>query len=116
MAITIYGYINHADDLEDLSDQFDKLLYFHCEQIFGESPFNRDSYAGLDFLLNKAKPGDIITVATLNQLGRTVAQVIAHLRECLSLDVKVHVIDIAMIDGSEQGKLIAKTLKSIAKL
>ena len=112
----IYGYINHAADLEDLASQFDDLLYYHCDHIFGEVPFNKDTHAGLDLILSEAKPGDIITVATLNRLGRTVAQVIANLRKCLSLEVKVHVIDIALIDGSEQGKLIAKTLKSIAKL
>lgn len=112
----IYGYINHADSLKDLSNQYDILLSLHCDDITGEAPLDRDSYAGLESLLAKSKSGDVIIVVTLNQLGRTVAQVIATLRECLDYGLRILVADIAMIDNGDQGELIIKALKSVNKL
>lgn len=111
-----YGYISHAESLTDLSSQYDTLLYFQCEEITGEAPLDRDSRTGLKSLLASAKPGDIIIVVTLNQLGRTVAQVNATIKECLGCGIKILVADIAMIDNGVQGSLIIKTLESVGKL
>lgn len=55
--MTIYGYINYASNLEDLSAQWDALLSFHCNNIFGETPFNRGSHTALGYILHDAQPG-----------------------------------------------------------
>jgi hypothetical protein len=81
-------------------------------QIYTESTYP----SSIIILRTILKKGDILTITSLNQIALTLPSRVALIKELRQREVKIHVLDIGMIDFSDTGKAIWTTLQATAKL
>lgn len=111
-----YGYARVSTytqkrDGNSLESQMESLLGAGClkENIV------IDSYTGtkkqedrkeFDKLLKQLKPGDTLVVTKLDRFARSVIHGLSIIDELLEQDIKVHVLNLGMMDNTPNGKLI----------
>lgn len=117
----IYGYARvsskaQAKDGNSLAVQEQEL------KNNGASIIYTDVYTGtkierpeFDKLLQVIQPGDTITVTKLDRFARSVSQGIELVDELLNKGVKVHIINMGMLDNSPTGKLIRNVMLCFAE-
>lgn len=117
----IYGYARvstrkqlHGNSLEE---QINALKAEGCEEIIQEQ------YTGttterpqFDALVNKLQPGDKVIVTKLDRLARNVVEGIEVVRKMFALDVKVHVLNIGLLENTAMGNFFLTTLLAVAEL
>ena len=118
---TVYGYARvstkgQARDGNSLEIQTQELL------AAGASEVVADAYTGsvtdrpeLDRLLKRLKKGDTFMVTKLDQIARSVMQGIKLISGLNKRGVKVHVLNIGLVDDSPTGKLIRNVMLSFAE-
>lgn len=117
----IYGYARvsskaQAKDGNSLAVQEQEL------KNNGASIIYTDVYTGtkierpeFDKLLQVIQPGDTITVTKLDRFARSVSQGIELVDELLNKGIKVHIINMGMLDNSPTGKLIRNVMLCFAE-
>lgn len=117
----IYGYARvsskaQAKDGNSLAVQEQEL------KNNGASIIYTDVYTGtkierpeFDKLLQVVQPGDTITVTKLDRFARSVSQGIELVDELLNKGIKVHIINMGMLDNSPTGKLIRNVMLCFAE-
>lgn len=118
----IYGYCrvstkSQAAHGNSLEDQRQRLLSEGAttivEEQFTGSTMNRPQ---LEKLLPKLKPNDTLMVTKLDRLARNVEDGIKVIRQLIESDVKVHVLNVGLLDNTPMGKFFITTLLAVAEL
>lgn len=117
----IYGYARvssrgQAKDGNSIEAQTDALKLAGAVEIF------TDIYTGttterpeLERLLIELRPGDTMIVTKLDRIARSVQQGITLIDKLVEKGVKIHVLNMGMMDDSPTGKLIRNVMLSFAE-
>lgn len=106
----VYGYIGQAS----ASSAVDQVALL---EKAGASEIKKEVSAGyevLEKLISKLNGGDTLVVTDLGQLASTLYKVNEIINSLLQRRVKVHVLDIGLIDNTVESKKIVDTLKACA--
>lgn len=117
----IYGYARvstkgQAKDGNSLESQEQTLKENGAEKIY------RDSFTGtkiarpqLDELLNKLQDGDTLIVTRLDRIARSMTQGSKLVNELIEKGVRVHILNIGILDNTPSSKLIRNIFFSFAE-
>lgn len=117
----VYGYARvstkgQARDGNSLSDQSKKLKEAGARKIFVDSftgtKLDRPEFDKLKALL---KSGDTLIVTKLDRIARSANQGSELVQELLSQGVKVHVLNMGLMDNTPTGKLIMNVMFAFAE-
>lgn len=117
----VYGYARvstkgQARDGNSLSDQWQKLKEAGAEEIFVDSftgtKLDRPEF---DKLREVIKAGDTLVVTKLDRIARSANQGSELVQELLSQGVRVHVLNMGMMDNTPTGKLIMNVMFAFAE-
>lgn len=118
----IYGYCRvstkgqaaHGNSLEE---QEQRLRHEGAQNIVQEQfTGSRMSRPKLDVLIAKLQTGDTLMVTKLDRLARNVEDGIKVINILLQSGVKVHVLNVGILDNSPMGKFFITTLLAVAEL
>ncbi|MCR4815318.1 MAG: recombinase family protein [Lachnospiraceae bacterium] len=117
----MYGYIRvsskgQARDGNSLEDQEEKV------RAAGATVIVKDVYTGttinrpaLDELVKEIQPGDTLIVTKLDRIARSVQQGIELIDGMVENGIKVHVLNLGMMDNTPTGKLIRNVMLCFAE-
>lgn len=116
-----YGYARvsskgQAKDGNSIEAQTDALTAAGAAEVY------TDVYTGtttdrpeLDRLLQELRPGDTLVVTKLDRIARSVQQGIALIDDLAEKGVRIHVLNMGVMDNSPTGKLIRNVMLSFAE-
>lgn len=111
--VSTRGQATHGNSLEE---QVSRLKAEGCETIVEEqytgTTTNRPKFSKL---IDELKQGDTIVVTKLDRFARSAAEGSKVIKELQERGVKVHVLNMGLIDDSNVGHLIANILFSFAE-
>lgn len=117
----IYGYarvstIGQARDGNSLEDQREKLTEAGASEVYVDSftgtKLDRPEFDKLKAVL---KDGDTLVVTKLDRIARNAAGGIALVDSLIERGVKVHILNMGMLDNTPTGKLIRNIMFSFAE-
>ncbi|MDD6715727.1 MAG: recombinase family protein [Firmicutes bacterium] len=117
----IYGYARvstkgQARDGNSLSDQKEKLKAAGAEKIFVDSftgtKLDRPQFDKLKSLM---RSGDTLVVTKLDRIARSANQGSSFVQEMIARGVRVHVLNMGMMDNTPTGKLIMNVMFAFAE-
>lgn len=118
---TIYGYARvssrkqlHGNSLEDQTTTLtaNGATTITTEQYTGKTT----SRPKLQKLLDSLQPGDTLMVTKLDRLARNISEGIDLIRALFKKDVKVHVLNIGLLENTSMGNFFITTLLAVAEL
>ena len=118
----IYGYARVSTKWQgrngnSLEEQVDRLREEGCQEIITEEytgkTVNRPEFDGL---VHRLCPGDKLVVTKLDRLARNVAEGSRIIQMLLDRGVKVHVMNIGLLENTTIGHFIINTLLAVAEL
>jgi|SRR5699024_2020896 len=111
-----YGYARVSTIGQELDAQVDVLKKEGCEVIYKEKfTGTRMEREEFNKLVGNLKAGDTLVVTKLDRFARSVRAGIEVIRELFELGVKVHVLNMGMIENSPTGRLIFNIMMSFAE-
>ena len=117
----IYGYARVSTKGQErsgnsLSDQLEALKRYGCGEIIEEAysakTMNRPAFAKL---LERLQPGDTLVVTKLDRFARTTIEGIQTVKELFERDVRVHVLNMGLIENTLVGNLILTVMLAFAE-
>lgn len=118
---TIYGYARvsskkqlHGNSIEEQTTTLtaNGAITITTEQYTGKTT----SRPKLQKLLDSLQPGDTLMVTKLDRLTRNVSEGIELIRALFKKDVKVHVLNIGLLENTSMGNFFITTLLAVAEL
>lgn len=111
-----YGYARVSSSIQDLEAQLHTLKAEGCEVIYSEK-FTGMSSDRKEFqkLLDVIKEGDTLTVTKMDRFARSAEDGVRLIREQLAKGVKVHVLNVGLIEDTAMGLLMLRMLSAIAE-
>nr|WP_012477121.1 recombinase family protein [Heyndrickxia coagulans]ABJ99984.1 site-specific recombinase [Heyndrickxia coagulans] len=111
-----YGYARVSTVHQDLEAQITALRNEGCEKIFQEK-FTGTTRERPEFqkLLNTLKSGDTLVVTKLDRFARTAVEGIRTIKELFERGVKVHVLNMGLIEDTPTGRLILNIMLAFAE-
>lgn len=111
-----YGYARVSSTSQDLSIQIAELKEVGCEVIYSEK-YTGTTADRPEFkkLMKELKEGDTLTVTKLDRFARTAEDGFALVKELLSKGIKVHIINMGLVEDTPMGNLILRMLSAIAE-
>lgn len=117
----IYGYARvstatQGRDGNSLEDQTRALQAYGCGEIFTEA-FSGKSMARPAFstLFQKLKEGDTLVVTKLDRFARSTIEGVTAVRELFERGVRVHILNMGLIENTPTGNLILTVVLSFAE-
>lgn len=116
-----YGYArvstySQAKDGNSLEYQIEKLELEGCTEIY------QDTYTGTKSdrpnftkLLSELKPGDTLVVSKLDRFSRSASEGIKLVDELLNKGIRVHILNMGLMDNTPTGRLIKNIFLSFAE-
>ncbi|WP_394122235.1 recombinase family protein [Planococcus donghaensis] len=112
-----YGYARVSTSGQDLNAQLQTLKEEGCEVIYSEkftgTKSDRPEFNNLKRALDA---GDTLVVTKLDRLARNTGEGIAIVKELFSKDVKIHVLNLGLIENTSMGNFFLETLLAVATL
>ena len=117
----IYGYARvstagQAASGNSLADQQKQLTKAGCQEIIVEqytgSTTHRPAFSQL---LDKLQPDDTLTVTKLDRIARNAGAGINLINDLMKKGIKVHILNIGLLDNTPTGKLIANIMLAFAQ-
>lgn len=117
----VYGYARvstagQGRDGNSLEDQTNALGQVHCERIIAEAftgkTMERPKFQGL---LETLQEGDTLVVCKLDRFARTAVEGVQTVRELFNRGVKVHILNMGLIEDTPVGRLILTVLLAFAE-
>ena len=117
----IYGYARvstagQAASGNSLADQQEQLTNAGCQEIIVEqytgSTTHRPAFSQL---LDKLQPDDTLTVTKLDRIARNAGEGINLINDLMKKGIKVHILNIGLLDNTPTGKLIANIMLAFAQ-
>ncbi len=118
---TIYGYARvsskkqlHGNSIEEQTTTLtaNGATEITTEQYTGKTT----SRPKLQKLLDSLQPGDTLMVTKLDRLARNVSEGIELIRALFKKNVKVHVLNIGLLENTSMGNFFITTLLAVAEL
>lgn len=115
----IYGYARVSTNGQDLESQIEALKNEGCkeENIYSEhfsgKTTNRPQ---LKIVLDKLAAGDKFIVTKLDRLARNTKEGIETIEELFKKDVKVHVLNVGLMENTTIGNFFLQTLLAVAEM
>lgn len=118
----IYGYARvstrgQQKNGNSLEDQKKQLQENGCQIVIEEqytgSTVDRPKF---DKIISALKPGDILIVTKLDRFARNVEEGIKVIRGLFDKNIKVHVLNIGLLENSPMGNFFIATLFAVAEL
>jgi DNA invertase Pin-like site-specific DNA recombinase len=111
-----YGYARVSSDDQNLATQFDTLDKAGCHRIYQEKITGMStSRPMLDALLDALRPGDTVTVARFNRLGRNSAHLVALLKEFEEKRIHFVALDLGIDSATPAGQLVMHVFAALAE-
>lgn len=120
--IMIYGYARVSTKGQQingnsLEEQRIKLSEIGCNEIIEEQFTGATTDRPLfDELINNLKRGDTLAVTKLDRFARNVKEGIELIKELFNKEVKVHVLNVGLLENSPMGNFFITTLLAVAEL
>lgn len=117
----IYGYARvstagQAASGNSLADQQEQLTKAGCQEIIVEqytgSTIHRPAFIQL---LDKLQPDDTLVVTKLDRIARNAGEGINLINGLMKKGIKVHILNIGLLDNTPTGKLIANIMLAFAQ-
>ena len=117
----IYGYARvstagQAASGNSLADQQKQLTKAGCQEIIVEQYTGSTTHRP-DFsqLLDKLQPDDTLTVTKLDRIARNAGEGINLINDLMDKGIKVHILNMGLLDSTPTGKLIANIMLAFAQ-
>lgn len=112
-----YGYARVSTVNQDLESQLQTLEKEGCEVIYSEKfTGTKADRPQFNELLTKLKSGDTLTVTKLDRLARNTKEGIEIIENLFAKDVKVHVLNVGLLENTSMGRFFLQTLLAVAEL
>lgn len=117
----IYGYarvstVGQSINGNSLEEQVVTLKEYGCNQIITEAytgkTVDRPQFAAL---LSKLQSGDTLVVTKLDRFARSTVEGVQTVRDLFARDVKVHILNIGLIENTLSGNLILTVFLAFAE-
>ena len=117
----IYGYarvstVGQSINGNSLEEQVVTLKEYGCNQIITEAytgkTVDRPQFAAL---LSKLQSGDTLVVTKLDRFARSTVEGVQTVRDLFARDVKVHILNIGLIENTLTGNLILTVFLAFAE-
>lgn len=117
----IYGYarvstIGQSKDGNSLEEQTAALSEYGCQEIVTEAftgkTVERPAFTDL---LNKLQSGDTLVITKLDRFARSTIEGVQTVRELFAREVKVHILNIGLIENTLTGNLILTVFLAFAE-
>jgi DNA invertase Pin-like site-specific DNA recombinase len=111
-----YGYARVSTASQDLQFQLEALKAEGCDTIYSEK-FTGTKKERPQFkeLLSVLKAGDTLTVTKLDRFARSTSDAIETVKKLFKRGVKVHVLNMGLVEDTPTGRLIFNILSSFAE-
>ena len=117
----IYGYARvstagQSKDGNSLEEQVAALERYGCHEIITEA-FSGKTMERPQFqaLLKRLKPGDTLVVSKLDRFARTAIEGVQTVRQLFERDIRVHILNMGLIENTLTGNLILTVLLAFAE-
>lgn len=112
-----YGYARVSTVNQDLESQLQTLENEGCEVIYSEKfTGTKSDRPKFKELLGKLDSGDTLTVTKLDRLARNTREGIEIIENLFAKDVKVHVLNVGLLENTSMGRFFLQTLLAVAEL
>lgn len=111
-----YGYARVSTIGQDLEAQIQALEHERCDKVFSEK-FTGTKRERPQFqeLLSNLKEGDTLVVTKLDRFARSAVDAIQIIRSLFEQGVKVHVLNMGLVENTPTGKLILTIMSGFAE-
>lgn len=111
-----YGYARVSTTNQDLEGQLQTLKAEGCEEIYSEKfTGTKTDRPQFKKLLEVLQEGDTLVVTKLDRFARSVSGAIDTVKELFNKGVKVHVLNIGIVENTPTGRLIFNIMSSFAE-
>jgi DNA invertase Pin-like site-specific DNA recombinase len=111
-----YGYARVSTIHQDLQVQIQRLENEGCDVIYSEkitgTKFDRPKFREL---LSNLKEGDTLAITKLDRFARSTGDAIETIKLLFDKGVKVHVLNMGLIENTPTGKLIFNVMSAFAE-
>ncbi|GAF24533.1 site-specific recombinase, resolvase family [Bacillus sp. JCM 19047] len=112
-----YGYARVSTVAQDLSVQIEELKKEGCEVIFQEKyTGTKTDRPQLKALIEKMQERDTMVVTKLDRLARNTREGIDIIESLFERDIKVHVLNVGLLENTTMGKFFLQTLLAVAEM
>ncbi|MCA1319770.1 recombinase family protein [Bacillus tianshenii] len=111
-----YGYARVSTVGQDLQAQREALMHEGCEEVFAEK-FTGTKADRPEFqaLLKTLVAGDTLVVTKLDRFARSTSEALAIVKDLFERGVKVHVLNMGLIENTPTGRLIFTVMSGFAE-
>lgn len=115
--MTKYGYARVSTVAQDLEGQLQALQKENCDVIYSEkfTGTNTDR-PKLNEVLGILEEGDTLVVTKLDRLARKTTEGITIVEDLFAKGVKVHVLNVGLLENTTMGKFFLTTLLAVAEM
>lgn len=117
----IYGYARVSSKTQlkgnSMEEQREELRRNGCQEII-EEQFTGKTTTRPKFekLLKQLQPGDTLVVCKLDRFARTVMEGVTTIRSLFNKEVRVHVLNVGLLENTAMGNFFITTLLAVAEL
>lgn len=112
-----YGYARVSTVSQDLEGQLQVLENEGCNKIYSEKfTGTKTDRPQLQELLSVLESGDTLTVTKLDRLARNTKEGIEVVEKLFEKGVKVHVLNVGLIENTTMGNFFLQTLLAVAEM
>jgi len=111
-----YGYARVSTLHQDLEAQIQALEQEGCDKIYTDKfTGTKTDRPQFNILLKELRKGDTLVVTKLDRFARTTADGINTVKELFEKGVKVHVLNMGLIEDTPTGRLILSVMLAFAE-
>lgn len=111
-----YGYARVSTLHQDLEAQLQALEKEGCDEIYSEKfTGTKTDRPKFQDLLNQLQTGDTLVVTKLDRFARTTKEGIEIVKELFERGVKVHVLNMGLVEDTPTGRLILSVMLAFAE-
>lgn len=112
-----YGYARVSTHNQDLESQLQTLEKEGCQVIYSEKfTGTKTDRPQFQEVLSKLENGDTLTVTKLDRLARNTKEGIEVIENLFSKGVKVHVLNVGLLENTTMGRFFLTTLLAVAEM
>lgn len=111
-----YGYARVSTLSQDLESQLQALEQEGCENIYSEKfTGTKTDRPQFQEVLSVLKAGDTLVVTKLDRFARTTVDGIQTIKELFEKGVKVHILNMGLVEDTPTGRLIFNIMSAFAE-
>ena len=111
------GYARVSTSGQELEVQLQALKSESCEKIYSEKfTGTKADRPQLNELLDLLNEGDTLVVTKLDRLARNTVEGIEIVKDLFSKGVKVHVLNVGLLENTTMGRFFLTTLLAVAEM